>query len=216
MKIRANGLSRRITLALTVVLVSFTLFAAGRIVDIPLDVDEATELKGEIESAFENADPHAKRQLLLIRLNFFDAIGAGKETNDRTIELAKEFLREVPGDPFAEAVIHASVCRGALYESTTGKQTLAVRKCMIRMNKLLKKHPDDLNLLTIRAATYSQLPKIFKTRKRVVQDYEKIFALSAEGPDALRFLAALELSRLLEESDPQKSREYANVANDLK
>ena len=186
--------------------------AFADLIAIPSDPKKMQTLLKKLEAKGDARNLKESRQLLLLRMSLFRELGNSKEVNEKTIQIGKALSKKYPDNAHLKSIIAASTCLRANFEKTTGKQMLNVRKCSIALDKLVKKNPDDLNVLIVRVNTYKELPSLFKKKRFVVADWKKIHELTLGKIPPLAAQSAYELGLIAEKDDADEAKRYYQLA----
>ncbi len=188
--------------------------AFAELIPIPSSPEKMEKLFKKLEAKGDSMNLKESQQFLLLRLTLFDQLGGTKEVNEETIKIGNALSKKNPENAHIKSIVGSSICRRALFENTTGKQMLQVRKCSISLDKLVKKNPEDINVLLIRANTYKTLPKLFKKRKHVIADWKKVHELTVDEIPQLAAQSAYELGLVMEKDDEDEARRFYQIAVD--
>jgi len=104
-----------------------------------------------------------------------------KDANPEYVELAEKYLKDAlklnPSDFETMAWLGSVITMKAMFESDPGKQTLFVKMGSKKMDKAIKKAPDNKVVRLTRANNSIELPAFLKRTRFAVEDFEVFLKL---------------------------------------
>ncbi len=140
---------------------------------------DAAKQRLEVAQQAIKADPNNVKELknagiLMHQMN-------RKDANAEYVELAEKYLKDAlklnPSDFETMAWLGSVITMKAMFESDPGKQTLFVKMGSKKMDKAIKKDPENKVVRLTRANNSMELPPFLKRTRFAVEDFEVFLKL---------------------------------------